>query len=78
MACNCKKANELQDKYGIPQEESLLKKTYIILFKIFVMLLGLVLGIVVVPIVICALIYNQIFRAGKPLKLPRWLSKFLK
>ena len=78
MACNCKKANELQDAYGIPQEESMMKKAYMLLFKIFVMLLGLVFGVVIVPVVICALIYNQIFRAGKPLKLPRWLSKFLK
>ena len=78
MACNCKKANELQDKYGIVQEESMLKKAYVVIFKIFVMLLGLVLGIVIVPIVIFALIYNQVFRAGKPLKLPRWLSKFLR
>ncbi len=78
MACNCKKANELQDRYGIPQEESILKKVYIVSFKILVMLIGLVFGIVLVPIIICTLIYNQVFRAGKPLRIPKWLSKFIR
>lgn len=77
MACNCKKGAELEDKYGVKAEESLLQKSYRALWKLFILVIGIVLGIVVVPIVIFVLIYNQIFRGGKGITMPKMLSKYL-
>ena len=77
MACNCKKGAELEDKYGVKAEESLLQKSYRGLWKLFILVISLAMAIVVVPVVIFVLIYNQIFRGGKGITMPKMLSKYL-
>lgn len=77
MACNCKKAAELEEKYGTEIEESILKKAYRGLWKLFVLSLGVVIGIVAVPVVIFILMFNQIFMGGKGIKFPEKLSKYI-
>ena len=78
MGCNCKKAIQIEDRYGTKMEENLLQKTRRNLIKILVLLIGFGLGIVIVPVVTVVLIYNQIFRGGKGLTMPKMLSKYLR
>jgi len=78
MACNCKKAIQIEDRYGTKIEESLLQKTRRTFGKILVLLIGFGLSIVVVPVITVVLIYNQIFREGKGITIPKMLSKYLK
>jgi hypothetical protein len=77
MGCNCKKANNLLDKYGVEQEESILSKVNRTAWKLIVILIGFVLGIVLVPIVVVMAIYYQVF-LGKPIKMPKWVVKYIK
>ena len=77
MSCNCKKALQIEEKYGVEVKETLLQKCYRSLWKIFILMLGVVMGIVAVPVVILILIFNQIFRGGKGLVFPEKLSKYI-
>ena len=77
MSCNCKKALELEKKYGVEVKETLLQKTSRVTMKIAVLLIGLIISIVAVPVVISILIYNQVFRGGKGITIPSKLSKFI-
>jgi len=74
MACNCKQAKNLEDVYGI-NDGSSFSEAYKTLWKVITLLIGLILGIVVVPITIFVMIYNQLFRGGKPIRLPVWLLR---
>jgi len=77
MSCNCKKALELEKKYGVEVKETLLQKTSRVTMKIAVLLIGFIISIVAVPVVISILIYNQVFRGGKGITIPSKLSKFI-
>lgn len=74
MACNCKQAKNLEDVYGM-KDDSSLSRAYRTTWKVITLLIGLVLGIIVTPITIFVMIYNQLFRGGKPIKLPVWLLR---
>ena len=77
MGCNCKRGLQLEEKYGTEIEETKLQKVYRTLWKLLIMTIGVVLGIVLVPVVILALMFNQIFRGGKGITLPKRLSKYI-
>ena len=77
MACNCKRANKLQDDYGVKEDETLSGKAYRYLWKVIIALLMLAFSIVIVPIVIVMAMYNIVFGNGKPIVLPKFLGKYL-
>ena len=64
MGCNCKRAAELVDDYGVPTEETVLEKVSRGLFKLIIFLIMVVLGIVVCPVIILIAIYKMTFGKG--------------
>jgi hypothetical protein len=78
MACNCKRGLEIQDKYGVDVEETVGEKAYRYAWKVLIAIIALGLTIVVVPAVMVLIVYSVIFGNGKPIKLPKQLSKYLK
>ena len=65
MACNCKQRNEIMDKYGTPEEESVFGVVYRNLVKIVLFLITLALGVVLVPIIFIMVIYKMLFTRGE-------------
>ena len=57
MACNCKQRNEIVEKYGTPEEESILGIAYRNLLKVILFLIALVLGIILVPVLFVVAVY---------------------
>lgn len=78
MACNCKKRNEIEEKYGVREEESFFGKCYRQLWKIIIFVVAIGLGIIITPIMIFIVIYKLFFGNGKPIVLPKQLSKYLR
>jgi len=77
MSCNCKKALELEKKYGKEVKETILQKSLRTTLKIAVLLIGFAISIVAVPVVVSVLIFNQVFRRGKGITIPSKLSKYI-
>jgi hypothetical protein len=77
MSCNCKKALELEKKYGKEVKETILQKSLRTTLKIAVLLIGFAISIVAVPVVVSVLIFNQVFRGGKGITIPSKLSKYI-
>ena len=65
MACNCKQRNEIIEKYGTPEEESILGIVYRNLLKVILFLIVLVLGIILVPVIFVVVVYKMIFTTGE-------------
>ena len=65
MACNCKQRNEIVEKYGTPEEESILGIVYRNLLKAVLFLIALVLGIILVPVIFVVVVYKMIFTTGE-------------
>ena len=65
MACNCKQRNEIIEKYGTPEEESILGIVYRNLLKVILFLIALVLGIILVPVIFVVVVYKMIFTTGE-------------
>ena len=65
MACNCKQRNEIVEKYGTPEEESILGIVYRNLLKVVLFLIALVLGIILVPVIFVVVVYKMIFTTGE-------------
>ena len=64
MACNCKQRNKIIEKYGTPEEESLLSILYRKLLKVFLFLMLLVLGVILVTFIFVVVIYKMAFANG--------------
>lgn len=79
MACNCKQRNEIVEKYGTPEEESILEIVYRNLLKVVLFLIALVLGIILVPVIFVVVVYKMIFKTGEDrmIVLPN-LTKYFK
>jgi len=65
MACNCKQRNEIIEKYGTPEEESILGIVYRNLLKVILFLIVLALGIILVPVIFVVVVYKMIFTTGE-------------
>ena len=52
MACNCKRARKFEEKNGVPQEETFLMTGTRYMFKIFFVIVAILLGIVIVPYIL--------------------------
>ena len=77
MSCNCKRAREIEEKYGEEQEESLFWKGYRFLWKIIFNLIFIVLAIIITPIIILMVLYNIVVGRENILMLPKQLRKYL-
>lgn len=78
MACNCKKTNEFQDKYGELEEENAFNKSQRYIYKIMVFALAILMAIVVTPVIVVTAIYKMIFKNNEAIVLPEFLSKYMK
>ena len=77
MSCNCKRAREIEEKYGEEQEENLFWKGYRFLWRIIFALILIVLAIIVTPIIIFMVLYNIVVGRENILMLPKQLRKYL-
>ena len=78
MACNCKKVNDLQDKYGVPSEESAFGKSQRYIYKIMIFALAILMMIVVTPVIVVTAIYKMVFKNNETIVLPEFLSKYMR
>ncbi len=78
MACNCKKKIELEDKYGVLEEETYLEKINRFFLRIFIFILLVVLAIIIMPIMFAIIIYKIAFGKNTTIVLPKFLGKYLK
>ena len=78
MACNCKKKAEIEEKYGVEEEETLLGKIYRQIWKLIIVVIVVLLAVVISPIMMILVVYNIFFGKGKPITLPKKLRKYLK
>jgi ABC-type antimicrobial peptide transport system permease subunit len=76
MACNCKRAKKFEEKYGVPQEETISSKIVRYFFKIFFFIAAILIAIVVVPYIMCYALYSIFFGDNK-ITLPKFLRKYL-
>ncbi len=76
MSCDCKRAKNFEEKYGIKQEESILTKVFRKCFMIFFFIVAVLLAIVIVPYLIFYSIY-AIFFGDNKITLPKFLRKYL-
>ena len=79
MGCNCKQRNAVIEKYGEPEEESVLEKASRSFLKLILFVVALILGVVITPIILFTAIYKIMFAKGEKrmLVLPKVLSKHL-
>lgn len=76
MACNCKRAKEFQEKYGVPEKEGILDIVGRNIFKAFFFVVAVLIAIVAVPYVVGYAIYSIFFGDNK-ITLPKFLRKYL-
>ena len=76
MACNCKRAQEFEAKYGVPQEESVARKIIRRLYKVLFVAIAITFTIVLTPCVMLWALYAMFFTNNR-LVLPKFLSKYL-
>jgi hypothetical protein len=77
MACNCKRATEIEDKLGTREGESFFGKVFRWLMKTIIFVISVLMAIVVTPILICVVIYKLFFSKNRTIVLPKQLQKFL-
>ena len=78
MACNCKKTNEFQDKYGESEEENAFEKSQRYIYKIMIFAVAILLAIVVTPVIVMTATYKMIFKNNESIILPEFLSKYMR
>ena len=78
MACNCKRKTEIEDTYGVKEEETILHKGYRYLMKVIMTVIAIGLAVVITPLMIFYVIFVILFRKDKVMTLPKWLGKYLK
>ena len=78
MACNCKKTNEFQDKYGKPEEESAFDKSQRYIYKIMIFAVAILIAMVVTPVIVMTAVYKMIFKNNESIVLPEFLSKYMR
>jgi hypothetical protein len=78
MACNCKKALELQKK-GTRVRESVFEKCVRYGLKSVLFVITLAVGIILTPVIFVAAIYKLCFGdMSKPMVVPKFLSNIVK
>ena len=78
MACNCKRKAEIEDKYGVKENETVLHKGFRYLMKFVMSLIVIGLAVVITPLMILYVIFVILFKKDKVMILPKWLGKYLK
>lgn len=78
MACNCKRKAEIEDKYGVKEDEAILHKGFRYLMKFVMSLIVIGLAVVITPLMILYVIFVILFKKDKVMILPKWLGKYLK
>jgi len=76
MACNCKKARNFEEKYGVPQEESVMRKVTRYSYKVLFFVIAVGFAIVLTPIIMLWAVY-AIFFGNHRIVLPKFLGKYL-
>lgn len=77
MPCNCKKKKEIEDKYGVPQDESILYKCYKMAFRIMIFLIFVSAFLLLLPVIFIVAIYKLVFSKNTTIVLPKIMGKYL-
>ena len=77
MPCNCKKKREIEDKYGVPQDENIFYKCYKIAFKIMIFLIFVLAFLLLLPLIFIVAIYKLVFSKNTTIVLPKIMGKYL-
>lgn len=78
MGCNCKKSIELEEKYGVKEDENIIIKISRLMFKFLIFVITIFLAIIVTPIMILVVIYKLFFAKHREIILPKMLRNFIK
>lgn len=80
MACNCKKKIDLEDKYGVEEEENLFQFAFRMIYKVFLFIVALIVTAVFAPIALLYALFKLFFGDGNivlPKKLVTNLTNIL-
>jgi hypothetical protein len=77
MGCSCKKKKEIEDKYGVEEEKTILGEVNRFIWKVVFFIMMLCIAVVVIPFTIIAAIYTMAFSKNKTIYLPKFLGKYL-
>ena len=77
MSCGCKRKIELENKYGIDEEETIFQKGFRVVMKVGFMLLSIILTLIIAPVFIMISFY-KIFFGDNKITLPNFLGKYLR
>lgn len=77
MGCNCKRITEFENRYGIPENETVLGKTMRYVMKFVLFAIALVLSVILTPLILIWAVY-AIFFGNNRIVLPNFLYKYMK
>jgi len=78
MACSCKKKVEIEDKYGVPANETILEKCFRYTYRCMLFAIAILIALVVTPTLVFIALYKMIFKNGEPIILPEFMSKYMR
>ena len=78
MGCSCKRNLAFQKKYGVEEEESILRKAYRLFLRVILFIIAMVVGVIVAPVMIVVASYKMFFVKDKNIMIPKLLNKYLK
>ena len=77
MACNCKRAQSFEEKYGVKEYESFLSKYNRLFFRSLLFLFAILAATAIVPIIIGVVIYKMFFGKDMKITLPKFMRKYM-
>ena len=77
MSCGCKRKIEIEDKYGVDEEENIFQKSVRNILKILFMGLSILFTLIIAPVLVIISFY-KIFFGNNKIALPSFLGKYLK
>jgi hypothetical protein len=77
MGCNCKRVKSFEEKYGVPEYETVNAKIYRNFLRVVLFAIAVVLAIVLTPVLIFVTIYKLTFGKDNKITLPKFMRKYL-
>lgn len=79
MGCACKHKVELEDKYGVKENENILEKANRYLMRVVFFIIILALALVLIPVLVLVFVFQAAFMPNKlGIKLPSFMSKYMR
>ena len=78
MGCNCKRVTNLEEEYGVKQEETVLGKWIKFAMKVAIYPIVLLIALILIPFYFIVFSYKIVFSNNMRAPLPKFMSKYLK